>query len=376
MVQLNKRYVLLEAIVIAIVVIGVLTWAVQGIGAHSGQDAESQSAMASATQMDNEDLPEGAFYVVPDNREPGAQGDISWHISLGDNDEAPVGWERVHEQEYIYYDFDLSECSVSDAGPSALERDGLWGDGENYSTFKYVKGNSFEEDRIWVEYYRGDEISAPRESYGGGPGQGEDKGRNDGDGNYEFYADDLLHVVFNDCAKNPEDPGWYRMKWFQNGTNFNGYEEGQEISQEESMEGDYAEVERFSDYVWICDCENEQEAREELGPPPDAEQTPTPDGGADPTPTPTITTETPVDEPTETDDNNPSTETTEDTPVDTPEASPDNTPDDTPSNDQDDDTGGDEDNPTPGDGPGFGPVIVLIAFVTAIKLLGRAEGKQ
>jgi len=51
----------------------------------------------------------------------------------------------------------------------------------------------------------------------------------------------------------PEEPGWYQIDGFLNGTGFDGI---------------HFSVELSSHYFYIRECSSEDEAREELGPPP------------------------------------------------------------------------------------------------------------
>ncbi|MBO4247079.1 choice-of-anchor D domain-containing protein [Halomicrobium sp. IBSBa] len=107
------------------------------------------------------------------------------------------------------------------------------------------------------------------------------------------------------------------------------------------------------------------------------------DDDDDPTDTPTDTpdTDTPDDTPdTDTPDDTPDTDTPDDTPdTDTPDDTPDtDTPDDTPDTDTPDDTpddgddgDDDDDDTTQGDGPGFTPVMVLVALVATLAILRR-----
>ncbi|PSQ32905.1 hypothetical protein BRD05_09525 [Halobacteriales archaeon QS_9_70_65] len=117
------------------------------------------------------------------------------------------------------------------------------------------------------------------------------------------------------CLKMSEEPGWYRVKGYANGTISNKCndrpkgETDQNSHPRESSECEPDPKERIglnlnSNYQYICECDSEQEARQKLGPPPN-EDGETSDGGgeeqaATPTPTPTpAPTATPTPVPTE-----------------------------------------------------------------------------
>ena len=91
----------------------------------------------------------------------------------------------------------------------------------------------------------------------------------------EFYGEDdfgsSTHLNSGDavvsvaqCIDNPDGPGWYQISGSTTGVTEDG--------ERKTISGD-------SHYFWICDCEDEAEAREELGPPPsEPRQTATPEG--------------------------------------------------------------------------------------------------
>lgn len=78
------------------------------------------------------------------------------------------------------------------------------------------------------------------------------------------------------CVVTPEQPGWYQFTGYVNGTNYRGQ---------------FQEVQLYSKYFYVCDCENRQEARQQLGPAPysgdngstPTSVTPTPSGSPSPT---------------------------------------------------------------------------------------------
>jgi PGF-CTERM protein len=111
------------------------------------------------------------------------------------------------------------------------------------------------------------------------------------------------------CLKMTSETGWYRVDAYTNGTIANQCtEEGNPDCEPDPKE--WRGLKLKSNYIYICECDSKDEARNELGRPPDEQ-----DGEATPTPTP----EQPDDTPT------PTEAQPEDTPTPT-EAQPDDTP--------------------------------------------------
>lgn len=176
------------------------------------------------------------------------------------------------------------------------------------------------------------------------------------------------------CLTVTNEPGWYRIQGFLNGTAADNGPDQQPSDDAKQVAGM-----ALSNYIYVCACDSEQEAREQLGAPPN-ERTTT---DSTPTPTPTSTaTATPTPEPeTETATPVPSTATAAPTEAATPTATPaepDNespTPTATAAGGADGTTGGSNANsvgtPTPAEGPGFGTLLALLALLTSGLLVSR-----
>ncbi|PSP40188.1 hypothetical protein BRC63_06010 [Halobacteriales archaeon QH_10_70_21] len=90
------------------------------------------------------------------------------------------------------------------------------------------------------------------------------------------------------CLNVTGEPGWYRVTGYLNGT----------VADEDCTDRDdpgcepadkvSVDLQAGSNFVYVCECDNESEAREELGPPP-SERTPTPTATATATKTATPT---------------------------------------------------------------------------------------
>lgn len=66
------------------------------------------------------------------------------------------------------------------------------------------------------------------------------------------YTDEVI-VTTNDCFVNPTQTGWYRIGSYLNGTNW---------------DGEFVEGAGVSMYTYICNCTNRSDAIQTLGPPP------------------------------------------------------------------------------------------------------------
>lgn len=243
---------------------------------------------------------------------------------------------------------DFSSCAPDDARVFGIDRgNNNTGTQVDESLLQHMKNYNVGKSRITLDLYGPDDF---------------------GGDTINLYTPDATVAVLGDCVENTGDAGWYQFTGFVNGTTY---------------EGNYEEVRLTSHYFWIGDFENEEEAREELGPPPSADD----DSASTPTPTLTATaTETPDSGD---DSTSESTATATQTPAET--ATPDNGDSDDgessdaeetatlESDDADDEQAGGNDGadgnttPTPGDGPGFGAAAALVGLLAAGLLAVRRE---
>ena len=179
------------------------------------------------------------------------------------------------------------------------------------------------------------------------------------------------------CLTPTNEPGWYQVQGFVNGT---AADNGQ--GEQPSDGAKEAGINANSNYLYVCECDSRAEAEEQLGPPPGTDPEPTPEptptpaeGGEHSTPTPTAEpTSTPTAEPTPTPTSQP-TATPEPTP--TPTGTPEKTPEPTatPVDTGNSGASGDDGNtgmtPTAGSGPGFGSLLAILALLATSLLVGR-----
>ncbi|WP_286670839.1 PGF-CTERM sorting domain-containing protein [Halorarius litoreus] len=189
-------------------------------------------------------------------------------------------------------------------------------------------------------------------------------------------GDEFVSVTTN-CFDNPSEPGWYQIHSSIGGT---------------APNGSYVEATDISHYFYVCECANEKQARQQLGPPPSA-ATPTPTASptptAEPTPTRTPPAEgTPFPSPTPTATPKQSTPTP--VPATAESAASTSAPDSGSGGSAGASDGGSgataagsptptsedwasyvRETPTVGSGPGFGGVVALAALVAAALLALR-----
>jgi len=102
-----------------------------------------------------------------------------------------------------------------------------------------------------------------------------------GDRNIPLNSSDAFVAALGDCWANPEEPGWYRMTVWFNGTDYNGNK---------------VEWKGWNHWQYFCsDCESRQDAIDKFGPPgtnpdnPWKDTTVSKQSSSDPTPTDTVT---------------------------------------------------------------------------------------
>ena len=182
------------------------------------------------------------------------------------------------------------------------------------------------------------------------------------------------------CLTMTETPGWYQIQAYTNGTIATKCtEEGNPDCEPENKQ--WRGVNLNSNYVYVCECDSEEEAREELGaPPPERNGTPTPDGGeatatptptatATPTPTPPPSTPTPDsggDEQNDQQNNQNNQQNNQNN-----QQNNQNNQQNNQNNQQNNQQNNERTTPTISDGPGFTPVVALVALLAAALVTYR-----
>ncbi|MFQ3318112.1 MAG: PGF-CTERM protein [Natronomonas sp.] len=284
------------------------------------------------------DPEDGDFTVEPiDDRTPGATNVKYGQVVVA---QAGVDLKTLEESVAIYKEGSWSSCESSDSEVFGIDR-GNTHDGYEVDEDLEDNTKSFSagEDRFEVQFYDDDDF-------------GTSVGFNNSD----------AFISVAKCVDNPDEPGWYQISGSTTGVT----ESGERVT-----------FGSDSHYFWICDCEDEQEAREKLGPPPsEPEQTATPTATPEQSDTEdesTTTTETTQTESTAQADEDEAqtapeqTATAEPTDTETATATPE--PTSTPT-----DASWERhvvQTPTPGDGDGFGGGVALLAIIGTALIARR-----
>lgn len=321
-------------------------------------------AAGAGTVTANHDNGVGANYTVnlPSEQDhyPGEQGGKAsiQHFATGEGAFEKQGAKGLETLGYIVVSspaIDFSSCTTTDTTAFGIDRGGDdSGTHTDDNLLDHRESSSFNDHSIVVNFY--------------------DEGDTFGSTTYVNQSDQIV-AVQNSCYVMPKKPGWYQINARLNGTTYSG-----EQLDEPNIK---------SHYFYVCECANEQEAREQLGPPPseggDGEQststpTATDTGGSTPTDDGTVTstaTDTGDGSPTPTGTSHPSatasaTTATETTPTTSPPADGQQTTSDGSTTA----TGGSNrkvtaSSPTVSSGPGFGPAVAVLALVSAAVLALR-----
>jgi PGF-CTERM protein len=297
-----------------------------------------------------------------------ANGSIEYFASGAD------AFKELNAEEGVFLDYviidadwiNYEECDIPNTKSFGIDR-GNDNDGTrtDEDLVQRQKNTDFRDDGITIELYDFSDFAgdppymAPEDAIVAAQGAGSQAGP---------------------CLTVTSDPGWYQIQGFLNGTEAtNGPDE------QPSDDARRAGVKVSSNYLYVCECENEQEARDQLGPPPGEEPqetaTPEPTDTPQETPEPTeppqdTATPEPTDTPAPTEaPQNTATPEPADTPKSTPQptAPPQNTATPEPTDTQGNTGGGSDEGmtPTAGEGPGFGPVVAILALLGTALLVNR-----
>jgi PGF-CTERM protein len=346
----------------------VVVWSVAAVAAFGGTVAADQH-----TKDEAPDVSDKANFTIaavsPSDHYPGDKNPENASLrywSAGEQAFVDQGAEEGiwFNQIYVTADWiDYTACDTDNTAAFGIDR------GNNNSgteidedLVQYQRRSVFKDDGIDIFFYNWDDFAgnppymAPEDAIVAEQGENSNAGA---------------------CMTMTEEPGWYQIQAFFNGTIAN-----EDCTDSDNDDCEPENKERIgghlsTNYFYVCECDSEAEAREQLGAPPDEEgdSTPTPtettDGEETETPTPT---ETPDDETTDGEETETPTPTETTAPTETPE---DGTVDDTTDGDADvegdDQQADDELTPTPGDGPGFTGLAALLALLAAALLAYRRD---
>ena len=179
------------------------------------------------------------------------------------------------------------------------------------------------------------------------------------------------------CLTMTDEPGWYQIDAYTNGTIATECtEEGNSDCEPDDKQ--WRGVNLRSNYVYICECDSEEEAREDLGAPPperNGEQTPTPDNGDNATETPPPDGEEATDTPTpdngdQNDQNNQQNDQNNQQNDQNNQQNNQNNQQNN-QNNQQNNQNNERTTPTISGGPGFTPIVALVALLAAALVVYR-----
>jgi hypothetical protein len=217
---------------VRLAVVILLAGSLTGAGLAAG--AEVVGASHGASDAD--------YTVEPvDDRRPGATDVTYGQIVVGTAD---VSYRTFERMTAIYEEGSWEGCGPSQSEVFGIDRGNTYDDyGTDDDLETHTKTFSADEDVFQAEFYGEDDF-------------GSTIGLQDGD----------AVVSVASCIDNPDEPGWYQITGSTTGVTESG--------ERKTVEGE-------SHYFWICECADETEARETLGPPPSEPAiTPTPAGSA------------------------------------------------------------------------------------------------
>ena len=256
--------------------------AVVVLAAASGVAAADQHDLDSAPTYDSAEGEANLTVTLPDQTDhyPGDQNDENASIELSVAAERAFAAEDAEEGLWlerlvIRSDWmDYSACSGGNTKGLRIDRgNNNSGTSTDESMFEHLSGVDLEADGLTVYFYNWEAVTsdppylAPEDAVVLGIGQGSNSGP---------------------CLTMTDEPGWYQVKAYLNGTvATNCTEEGNETC--EPDEKQFRGVTMASNYVYVCECDDRREAVDELGLPPNETPTPSPTPTATPEPTATET---------------------------------------------------------------------------------------
>ncbi|WP_178915414.1 PGF-CTERM sorting domain-containing protein [Natronomonas gomsonensis] len=354
----QRRATSLAILVIAGTLAGVSVLTVAAGPAAADEHTKDQAANFDGEANLTVNFPYATDHYPGDQNE--ANGSIEYFASGAE------AFEELNAEEGVFLDYviidaqwiDYSNCDIPNTKAFGIDRGGN-NDGTQVDEdlVQRQKNVDFRDDGITIELYDFSDFAgdppymAPEDAIVAAQGAGSQDGT---------------------CLTVTSEPGWYQVQGFLNGTVAdNG------PGEQPSSGARTAGVKVNSNYLYVCECDNEQQAREQLGPPPGEEPkntaTPEPTTTPESTPTPTEAPDaTAAPEPTEASEDTPE-------PTDPPEDTPQSTapPKDTTAptaTEADTGGGGNGDTnmtPTAGAGPGFSPAVAVLALLASALLVSR-----
>lgn len=223
----------LHVTVALIVVLSAVVGAVGIAAAHQHKDGNEGNGeeLKSGTDEDPIVHEDGNYTIALDDHRPGVVTSMS-HFSSGYTENFTIHWIKVTNPH-----FDFSRCSGDNTRAFGIDRgNDDPGTQTDEPLLTAYRAAYYTEDYIAVDFYE-------EETLGGEP--------------KNVTVADGIVARSADCYQTPSEPGWYRLNGFSNGSTTHSGDTNRNYN-----------ITDYSNWTWICDCENRQQAIDTLGPPP------------------------------------------------------------------------------------------------------------
>lgn len=179
---------------------------------------------------ENQQYPGETTFQI-DNHAPGASSNSFNIYAVGFSENIRMHWNVVKQPA-----FDFSSCTSADARAFGIDRgNDQSGTQTDESLLDAYQSVTYAQDNIFVEFYKEDQLA-------GGP--------------VNVTVNDQIVSRVANCLQNPQEPGWYRLTGYING------------STKMDPQTDFT-IYGASKYTYICQgCDSRQAAIDKLGPPP------------------------------------------------------------------------------------------------------------
>jgi hypothetical protein len=196
-------------------------WLARGTGGKANQGREDD---------EKQQFPGNTSFRIDDHA-PGVTGNSFNIFAVGFSENINMHWNVVRQA-----DFRWDTCTSTDATAFGIDRgNNRPGTETDRSLLNAYKSVTYTEGGIYVTFFKSEGIA-------GGP--------------VNITVEDQIVSRVTDCLENPDEPGWYRLTGYING------------STRMDTRTDYA-IYGAARYVYVCEgCDSRQEAIEALGPPP------------------------------------------------------------------------------------------------------------
>jgi hypothetical protein len=193
--------------------------------------------------------PKANYTFAPKDHSPGLDDGAAEHYAVGIEKDMTA----LHTIVVSSKEFDFSDCSAAKTTAFGIDRGN---DDPNTQTDESLLNKyssiSFQSNKIIVKFNKEEGL---------------------GSSTVGLKTNDQIVAAGENCYDNPDKKGWYQVNGMLNG------------STNDDSKTDY-EISVKTHYIYVCDCENRQEAVNKLGPPP-SESGDGGSGGSTSTSTPT-----------------------------------------------------------------------------------------